>query len=83
MTGVQTCALPISREDYWNTIEEDFHWHIEILPQMSRITGFEWASGFFYNPLPPEVAARCLSADAPSDLPTEADLPLEPLAAPL
>jgi UDPglucose--hexose-1-phosphate uridylyltransferase len=49
------------REGYWNTIEEDFHWHMEILPQVSRITGFEWASGFFYNPLPPEIAARCLS----------------------
>jgi UDPglucose--hexose-1-phosphate uridylyltransferase len=49
------------REGYWNTIEEDFHWHIEILPQVLHITGFEWASGFFYNPVPPELAARCLS----------------------
>jgi UDPglucose--hexose-1-phosphate uridylyltransferase len=53
------------RGDYWKTIEEDFHWHIEILPQMFRITGFEWASGFFYNPVPPEVAARYLSPDPP------------------
>jgi UDPglucose--hexose-1-phosphate uridylyltransferase len=56
------------RGNYWKTIEEDFHWHIEILPQISRITGFEWASGFFYNPLPPEVAARSLSPDFPSEL---------------
>src|ERR1700758_594487 len=49
------------RAGYWNTIEEDFHWHLEILPQIARITGFEWASGFFYNPVPPEAAARCLS----------------------
>jgi UDPglucose--hexose-1-phosphate uridylyltransferase len=49
------------RAGYWNTIEEDFHWHLEILPQIVRITGFEWASGFFYNPVPPEMAARCLS----------------------
>jgi UDPglucose--hexose-1-phosphate uridylyltransferase len=48
------------RPGYWNTIEEDFHWHLEMLPQISRITGFEWASGFFYNPVPPEVAAKCL-----------------------
>ena len=48
------------RGDYWKTIEEDFHWHIEILPQMFHITGFEWASGFFYNPVPPELAARSL-----------------------
>jgi hypothetical protein len=44
------------RGNYWKTIEEDFHWHIEILPQTFRATGFEWASGFFYNRLPPEVA---------------------------
>jgi hypothetical protein len=35
---------------------------LEILPQVFRVTGFEWASGFFYNPLPPEIAPRCLSA---------------------
>ena len=55
------------RGDYWKTIEEDFHWHIEILPQMFRITGFEWASGFFYNSLPPEAAARWLSPDSPPE----------------
>jgi UDPglucose--hexose-1-phosphate uridylyltransferase len=49
------------RAGYWNSIEDDFHWLMEILPQIARITGFEWASGFFYNPVPPEVAARCLS----------------------
>jgi UDPglucose--hexose-1-phosphate uridylyltransferase len=52
--------FPRQRQGYWKTIEEDFHWHLEILPQVSRITGFEWASGFFYNPVPPEVAARHL-----------------------
>jgi len=50
------------RGGYWNTIEEDYHWHIEILPQMFRVTGFEWASGFFFNPVPPKLAARYLSA---------------------
>jgi UDPglucose--hexose-1-phosphate uridylyltransferase len=49
------------REGYWETIEQDFHWHIEILPRISRLTGFEWASGMFYNPVPPEMAAQCLS----------------------
>ena len=52
------------RAGYWNTIEDDFHWHLEILPQIVRSTGFEWASGFFYNPVPPEIAARCLSSVA-------------------
>jgi UDPglucose--hexose-1-phosphate uridylyltransferase len=49
-----------TRGDYWKTIEDDFHWHLEILPQVFRVTGFEWASGFFYNPVPPETAARLL-----------------------
>ena len=49
------------RAGYWNTIEDDFHWHLQILPQIVRATGLEWASWFFYNPVPPEIAARCLA----------------------
>jgi UDPglucose--hexose-1-phosphate uridylyltransferase len=49
------------REGYWKTIEEDFHWHLEILPQLIGLTGFERASWFFYTSVPPETAARCLS----------------------
>ena len=49
------------REGYRKTIEEDFHWHLEILPQLIGLTGFERASWFSYNPVPPETAARCLS----------------------
>lgn len=44
--------------NYWKTIEEDFHWHIEIMPRLTRVAGFEWGSGFFINPLPPEEAAK-------------------------
>jgi UDPglucose--hexose-1-phosphate uridylyltransferase len=52
------------REGYWKTVEEDFHWHLEVLPQLIGLTGFERATRFFYNPVPPELAARCLmSAD--------------------
>lgn len=37
---------------------EDYHWHIEIMPKLTRIAGFEWGSGFYINPTPPEVAAK-------------------------
>jgi hypothetical protein len=50
------------RAGYRKTIEDDFHWHLQILPQIVRVTGVEWASGFFFNPVPPEIAAQCLSA---------------------
>ena len=36
------------------------HWHIEIVPRLTKVTGFEWGSGFCINPTPPEDAARCL-----------------------
>jgi len=45
---------------YWTTIEYDFHWHIEFVPRITRIAGFEWGSGYAINPTPPEEAARFL-----------------------
>jgi UDPglucose--hexose-1-phosphate uridylyltransferase len=48
------------RGGYWTTIEEDYHWHIELIPRLTRIAGFEWGSGFYINPTPPEVAAQVL-----------------------
>jgi len=41
---------------------EDYHWHIEIMPKLSKIAGFEWGSGFYINPVPPEIAAKNLLA---------------------
>ncbi|MBI3076405.1 MAG: galactose-1-phosphate uridylyltransferase [Deltaproteobacteria bacterium] len=37
-----------------------FHWHIEIMPTLTRVAGFEWGSGFYINPTPPEEAAQFL-----------------------
>lgn len=39
---------------------EVYHWHIELLPKLTRIAGFEWGSGFYINPTSPEEAARYL-----------------------
>jgi len=39
---------------------EDYHWHVEIMPKLSKVAGFEWGSGFYINPVPPEIAARNL-----------------------
>jgi UDPglucose--hexose-1-phosphate uridylyltransferase len=41
-----------------------FHWHLEIIPKLSNVAGFEWGSGFFINPMPPEVAAAALRGEA-------------------
>ena len=34
-----------------------FHWHFEIRPKVTTTAGFEWGSGFYINPMPPEDAA--------------------------
>jgi len=41
-----------------NEINDHYHWHIEILPKLTKIAGFEWGSGFHINPMPPEEAAK-------------------------
>ncbi len=37
-----------------------YHWHFEIMPKLTLMAGFEWGSGFFINPTPPEDAAQYL-----------------------
>ena len=41
---------------------EDFHWHLEIMPRLSRPAGFEVGTGFTINSVIPETAARRLRA---------------------
>jgi UDPglucose--hexose-1-phosphate uridylyltransferase len=35
-----------------------YHWHLEIIPRLSKVAGFEWATGFYINPTPPEESAK-------------------------
>ncbi len=37
-----------------------YHWHFELMPKLTRMAGFEWGSGFYINPTPPEEAAKFL-----------------------
>jgi UDPglucose--hexose-1-phosphate uridylyltransferase len=37
-----------------------YHWHIEIIPRLTKVAGFEWGSGFYINSVPPEDAASFL-----------------------
>jgi UDPglucose--hexose-1-phosphate uridylyltransferase len=39
---------------------EVYHWQVEVMPKLTEVAGFEWGSGFFINPTPPEEAARAL-----------------------
>lgn len=46
---------PVTRESH-----EYYHWHIEIIPKLTKVAGFEWGSGFYINPTTPEEAAEYL-----------------------
>ena len=41
---------------------ESYHWHLEVIPKLTKVAGFEWGSGFYINPVPPEDAAEALRA---------------------
>ena len=40
---------------------DHYHWHVEIFPRITTAAGYEWATGCFINPVPPEDAAAKLS----------------------
>lgn len=41
-------------------INEHYHWHIEMMPKLTKVAGFEWGTGFYICPTPPEESARFL-----------------------
>jgi len=50
----------IHTSPFKNEENDYYHWHIEIIPKLTKIAGFEWGSGFYINPTPPEEAAKFL-----------------------
>jgi len=55
-----TAPTRTSRRDHWNTIDQDFRWHIEIVPRLYHSGGFELATGCHVNTVLPETAADYL-----------------------
>ncbi len=39
-----------------------YHWHIEIMPKLTHVAGFEWGTGFYINTVSPEDAADMLNS---------------------
>ena len=40
--------------------EDVYHWHVELMPRLVHVAGFEWGTGFYINPTEPERAAALL-----------------------
>jgi UDPglucose--hexose-1-phosphate uridylyltransferase len=41
---------------------DHFHWHVDVVPRLSRLAGFELGTGQYVNIVPPERAAQELAA---------------------
>jgi UDPglucose--hexose-1-phosphate uridylyltransferase len=57
-------TLPFDMPSY-----DHYHWHIEIIPRITKVAGFEWSTGCFINPFSPESAAAHLRSLPPPPAP--------------
>lgn len=48
------------RRGYWQSLERDYHWHIELMPRLRTYSSFEVSAGFPINAVQPEYAASLL-----------------------
>jgi UDPglucose--hexose-1-phosphate uridylyltransferase len=52
-------------KDWWKTVRDDYHWHIEIQPDLEGRRRYLGTEGFHFNPIPAEQAALVLRAFEP------------------
>ncbi len=52
-------------KDWWSTIGEDYHWHLEIHPDIEGQRRYLGSEGFYFNPIPAEEATIVLRALEP------------------
>ncbi len=57
---LHTAPLPRGASRRADTTAHAYHWHLELIPRISHIAGFEWGSGYAINHETPEEAARYL-----------------------
>jgi len=58
--GLPPYNLIVQSAPFRDDSDDYYHWRIEIAPRLSKLAGFEWATGAYINPTPPEEAARKL-----------------------
>jgi UDPglucose--hexose-1-phosphate uridylyltransferase len=54
---------PLLSAKDWPDLHLKSHWHFEIIPILTKVAGFEWGTGFYINPVPPETGAAFLRQD--------------------
>jgi UDPglucose--hexose-1-phosphate uridylyltransferase len=54
--------LIVHTSPFSEDVANEYHWHFEIMPKLTRVAGFEWGTGFYINPTSPEEATQVLRA---------------------
>jgi UDPglucose--hexose-1-phosphate uridylyltransferase len=54
----------IHSEPFSEQATDFYHWHVELIPKLTRTAGFEWGTGFYINPTSPEEATQVLRSFA-------------------
>lgn len=62
---LHTAPLPSREPSRVTSTALAYHWHLELIPRISHIAGFEWGSGYAINHTMPEEAARYLREACP------------------
>jgi len=50
----------IHSSPFYENTQDFYHWHIELMPKLTKVAGFESGTGFYINPTSPEEAAQFL-----------------------
>lgn len=53
-------SAPFPERPYMAGRLDIYHWHLEIIPRVTRLAGFEWGTEFYINPAVPEDCAEHL-----------------------
>lgn len=60
LAPVTEYSLVLHSSPFYPGVDPQYHWHLDFRVRLPVGAGFEWATGFFVNPVAPEEAARLL-----------------------
>ena len=56
-TAPNDTSVSGTREEF-PMLDAFYCWHVEMFPRLTKAAGFEWGTGYYINPTPPEEAAE-------------------------
>ncbi len=60
MISIHTAPVRRSKPGAWKTLDQDYHWHLELRPCLNGVDGVCESVGFHMNPMPSEEATAIM-----------------------